>query len=101
MIGVIPDANVIVSANLKPKGFEAYVVSLALNGRIRQYISPEIFEEYNAVLRRPQFPFVPAEIERFLARVQKGSNIVRPTTRVAVCTDEADNRFLECAEARR
>jgi len=99
MIGVVLDTNIIVSANLKPNRLEAYVVSLALNGLVRQFISADIFDEYGAVLRRLEFPFAPQEIERLLARVRKSSKIVRPAAKISGCAHEADNRFLECAAA--
>jgi uncharacterized protein len=96
---VVIDTNVLVSANLKPRAIEADVVSLALNGQITLCVSNPILAEYEDVLRRPKFRFVPQEIDRFLARVQAAAKHVRPVMRVSVCTDDPDNRLLECAEA--
>jgi uncharacterized protein len=99
MMVIVLDTNVLVSANLKPQGLEAYVVSLALNQHIRWSLSEPIFAEYEEVLRRPELGFIPKEIDRFLARVRATSQIVQTSHTVTACSHEADNRFLECAEA--
>jgi uncharacterized protein len=97
MIGVVIDTNIVVSANIKPNGSEAQVVSLALNGRIRLFLSQAILEEYEVVLRYPRLKFVPSEITRFLKRLRRSSTIVAPTTSLSLSPDEKDNRFYECA----
>lgn len=96
---LVVDTNVLVSANLKPHGAEALVVRLALNRRLQLYLSPALLAEYEAVLRRPRFRFVPAEVDRFLAALTAAGILVRPTITRAASPDPDDNRFLECAEA--
>jgi putative PIN family toxin of toxin-antitoxin system len=95
---VVLDTNILVSANLKPHGLEADILSLALNDQIAFCVSGPILAEYEDVLRRPKFRFVTAEITRFLTRVRNAAKHVRPTTTVTVCADDPDNRLLECAE---
>lgn len=64
---------------------------------MRQRLS---LNEYESVLRRPKFNRFPAEIlEGAIQLIQRGVIIVNPPRRLAVSPDEADNRFLECAEA--
>lgn len=99
MTGVVLDTNVLVSANLKPKGLEAYVVSLALNRHIGWFVSAPILAEYEEVLRRPELRFIPDEIECFLSLLRKTSRMIRPSRPVEACLHEADNRSVECAEA--
>lgn len=101
MIGLVLDTNVLVSANLSGEGLEALVVSLALNRRTQLYVSEPILQEYERVLRYPRLKFVPSEVTRFLARLRLGSFLVMPAHTVSASRDEADNRFLECAEAAR
>jgi putative PIN family toxin of toxin-antitoxin system len=50
MIGLILDTNVLMSANLNSDGLEALVVSLALNRKVRHYVSEPILAEYEQVL---------------------------------------------------
>ena len=101
MIRVVLDTNVLVSANLSAEGLEALVVSLALNHKIQLHVSEPILQEYERVLRYPRLKFVAKEVARFLARLRRGSVLVRPTRKVSASPDEADNRFLECAAAAR
>jgi len=101
MIRVVLDTNVLVSANLSDEGLEALVVSLALNQKIQLHISEPILQEYERVLRYPHLGFEAKEVARFLARLRRSSVLVMPTREVSASPDEADNRFLECAEAAR
>ena len=99
MTSVVLDTNVLVSANLRDSGLEALIVALALNRKVQLYVSEPIFQEYRQVLLYPRLKFVSREVERFLARLKRTSIVVTPTHRVSASPDEADNRFLECAEA--
>jgi putative PIN family toxin of toxin-antitoxin system len=101
MIRVVLDTNVLVSANLSEEGLEALVVSLVLNRKIQLHVSEPILQEYERVLRYPRLKFEAKEVARFLARLRRGSVLVMPTRKVSASPDEADNRFLECAEAAR
>lgn len=99
MTRVVLDTNVLVSANLKPRGLEAYVASLALTRHTALFVSEPIIAEYEEVLRRPELRFVPDEIERFLALVRAAASLVRPERTLAICAHEAGNKFVECAGA--
>lgn len=52
---MIYDTNVMVSAVLKPGCIPASLVALALEKQVRLFISPEILDEYDEVLRRGPF----------------------------------------------
>jgi putative PIN family toxin of toxin-antitoxin system len=99
MIGLVVDTNVLVSANLKADGLEAMVVALAFNRKVRMYVSEPMLAEYERVLRYPRLKFQAGEVNRLLALLRESTILVEPTRTVAACRDEADNRFLECAEA--
>ena len=101
MIRVVLDTNVLVSANLSDEGLEALVVSLALNQKIQLHVSEPILLEYERVLRYPRLRFEAKEVAWFLARLRSSSVLVMPTHTLSASPDEADNRFLECAEAAR
>jgi len=95
---VVLDTNVIVSAHLKEEGFESFVLNLALAGKLRLFISDEIFEEYQNVLSRPRFKFNPSKIETSLELIEKISKRVLPKAKLKAAKDPDDNKFLECAE---
>jgi uncharacterized protein len=99
MIAVVLDTNVIVSANLRPDGSEAQVVSLALNKKLKLYVSPPILSEYETVLLYPHLKLVPDEVKAFMALLRSVSEVVKPKQRLTISPDDADNRFYECAEA--
>jgi uncharacterized protein len=95
---IVYDTNVIVSAVLKPGSIPDSLVALALEGRIRLFLTQEILEEYKDVLKRPVFGFDPSAVNAFLNDLEKASVMVYQTRRVTSALDEPDNRFLECAE---
>lgn len=98
MIGLVLDTNVLVSANLNAEGLEALVVSLALNRKVRLFVSEPILIEYERVLLYPRLKFNPQEVSAFMVLLRRASILTKPTHTVRESTDEADNRFLECAE---
>lgn len=98
MIGLVLDTNILVSANLNAQGLEALVVSLALNRKLQLYVSQPILAEYEEVLLYPRLKFNPHEASKLMALLRGTSILVKPTHTVTESADEADNRFLECAE---
>ena len=99
MIRLVLDTNVLVSANLNEEGLEALVLSLGFNRKLRICVSKPIFDEYERVLLYPRLKFDPQQIRRFLKRLRRESILIKPTLRLSESPDEADNRFLECADA--
>jgi uncharacterized protein len=99
MIRLVLDTNVLVSANLAAEGLEAVIVGLVLNRKVQLWVSIPVLEEYERVLRYPKLKFIPKEVTAFLARLRLSSELVTPARSISESTDEADNRFLECAEA--
>ena|ERR1700728_1069759 len=96
---VVIDTNILVSAALTRKSFEATTVKLVGAGRLSLCSSREIPLEYERVLRRTKFKLEPNLIEYFLRLGRDAAVLITPTVRVSVSPDEPDNRFLECAEA--
>src|SRR6266699_2692180 len=96
---VVLDTNVVVSALLKPVGLESQVMRLGLSGAVELSTSAAIVAEYESVLVRPQLKLEPTEIRTALSELRKRGKRVVTSHTLAVCSDEPDNRFLECAEA--
>ena len=99
MIRLVLDTNVLVSANIAEEGLEAVIVALALNKKVQLCVSIPVLEESERVLRYPKLRFIPKEVTTFLARLRIGGEFAIPTLSVSESSEEADNRFLECAEA--
>ena len=100
-IRVVLDTNVVVSAYLSDAGFERYVLDLVLVDKLELVVSKEILEEYDAVLRRPQFGFDPRMVTRSLRLLRSKARVVRPQKQLSAACDPSDNRFLECAHVAR
>jgi uncharacterized protein len=98
MIKVVLDTNVIVSAHLKPEGLERAVLNLALAARVEMYISAAIFSEYDLVLHRSKLNIEPTWADASLRLIRSHATKVDPKRPASASPDEADNRFLECAE---
>ena len=99
MIQVVFDTNVLVSALLKPAGLEGRLLSLALTDLIRLCVSSNVLAEYEAVLPRARFKLHPIAVETALSELSRHSHRVAVNRRLTVSAHEADNRFIECAEA--
>ena len=63
------------------------------------HISPLVLAEYEKVLRRPKFKFPSDRIAAVLQLITRASVLLTELPAVTISPDEADNRFLECAEA--
>ena len=96
---IVFDTNIVVSAMLSPSGTAADGLRLALNRYIQFCASEVIFEEYEEVLRRPKFRRPPQVVSALMKAVRAVAELVKPTATLTVSADDADNRFLECAEA--
>jgi uncharacterized protein len=99
MTPVVLDTNVIVSAMLSQRGNEALVLRLAHSGTFLACVSQVILDEYELVLRRPAFRLPLRSLDQLLSYLNSETLIVVPTFEVHACPHEADNRFLECAQA--
>ncbi len=96
---VVLDTNVVVSGALKPRGLESKVLELVASRRIALFASPEVLAEYQEVLLRPPLGLESGAVNNLLKEIRQAANLVRAKQTVSVSPDEADNRFLECAEA--
>lgn len=95
---IVIDTNVVVSAALKSESLPALLMSLVYEGKLRLFISPYIFSEYEEVLKRPRFGLTIKDIEAFLRVIKDKAQLVNPTKKISrIKADEKDNRILECA----
>lgn len=74
-------------------------MSAVLAGEFTAIASEWTWAEYERVLRRPKFGSLQAWVEATLAQLEARLEWYAVHERIAVASDEADNRFLECAVA--
>jgi hypothetical protein len=105
MIRAVFDTNVFISALFNPKRLPAQVLELALQGKIKLIISPQIIGEIERVMTYPrvkkflaQRQTAPGEIEEGLAKVLKAAVLTPGNLSVkAIPDDPADDMILACA----
>ena len=98
LLKVVLDTNIVVSAHLQGAGFPAFVLDLALASKIQLYITAEVLEEYEAVLRRPRFGIDSKKVTQLIRLIKRKAKRVKPIRTLSVSADPDDNRFIECAE---
>ena len=98
---LVLDTNIYVSAAIKPKGPQRTVLLLALTKPARLYVSAAILAELGDVLARAELKIRKGLRRQFLDLLANRAQLVKPSRRLRVTPDPADNIFLECAEAAR
>lgn len=98
MFKAVYDTNIIVSVVLHKDRLPASLLSLALEGKVRLFVSEQLLREYKGVLKRPKFKLGEKEIENLMSFIRKKAIKVKPTKKlIKIKKDLADNRVLECA----
>ncbi|MCC7461875.1 MAG: putative toxin-antitoxin system toxin component, PIN family [Gammaproteobacteria bacterium] len=97
---VVYDTNIYVSALAIPGGQAERAIALALEGRVKVCISKPIVHEALRVLAQ-KLARAPEQLARTAIFLTDLGESVVPRTKLAVLSDEPDNRILECAVAGR
>lgn len=98
---VVFDANTLISGLLWD-GNEARVIEKAENKEIRLFISPELIEELEGVLKREKFckrlEGKEYTVDKAVSKIALIATLIKPTRKINVIKeDPEDNRVLECA----
>ncbi len=99
---VVLDTNQHISAIIRPDGHPAQIVQLWRIGLIELAISPDILEEFEAVVHRPRiqqkYNLSDADINEYLEVLRTTTVLVPGTVIVdAVPDDPDDNIIIACA----
>ena len=102
MIRVVLDANIYVSAFLKPSGLQAKILEMAFEGKYQIILSREIFEEICSVLQRKKIQArLSVSLEEVIKDLERLATIASWTgssVSVSVCEDPNDDIYLACAK---
>src|SRR5687768_11738210 len=94
------DANVWVSAALRPGSIPSQAIDRARRGEVQSVLSEALIGQVRRALERLGFPA--AAVDDAEAEMRALSVVVEPSFRLSVITaKESDNRVLECAVAGR
>lgn len=102
MLKLVLDTNILVSAFFW-EGNEAELFRKIERGEALLFVSKEILQEIEEVIKRPKFKKVMNTVgltpDQIIQKIISVSRIViGPKLRISVCRDKEDNKFLECAE---
>lgn len=97
---VVLDTNVLVAGLLSAAGPPGWIVEAVLAGDLEPAFDGAIRQEYEEVLRRPEFRFPSARIDDILAALdQFGFVVAAPPPRPIALPDPDDEPFLAVAAA--
>lgn len=101
MVRALLDANVLISAAIRPSGPPGLIVTALLAQRFELVLSPGIIEEVETALALPKirkYLREPDEALRWLADIVAVADLVQDTGKVVgVCRDRADDAVLAAA----
>jgi len=102
MLKVVLDANIFVSAVLKPHSDLARILTWAGEEKIKLVLSEEILSEVKAVLLDPKikkrYRLTPKDIGEFLEKTPRISIITHEKTKIdQINEDPSDNKYLSAA----
>jgi len=92
---VVLDTNVLVSGLLGGSGLD--VIQRWRRGDFVLVVSPQVFEEYQAVLKRPKFGLPEWLVNELLTFIRERAVWIEPEAQVEVARDPTDDKFLEAA----
>jgi uncharacterized protein len=102
MIRVVLDANIYISALLKPNGPQAHLVKRGFEGGFEIVLSEKIFLELCRVLQyrkiAERLPLSKDSLKKFLERLIDIAAWAGDEVTVVACEDPADDIYLSCAK---
>jgi putative PIN family toxin of toxin-antitoxin system len=99
-VRVVFDTNIYISAFITPGGRGEAAFTAAMDGRFRLFTSIPILTETAGKLAG-KFRWERERMVEAVQHIATVAEVVRPRRRLAVLTDDPDNRILECARAAR
>ena len=97
---IVIDTNVLVAGLLSPSGPPGWIVEAVFAGKLEPAFDSAIRQEYDEVLRRPEFGFASTRIDDILAALDQFGFAVAAATPWPVRLPDADDEpFLAVAEA--
>jgi len=97
---IVIDTNVLVAGLLSAFGPPGWIVEAVLAGKLEPAFDSVIRQEYDEVLRRPEFGFASARIDDILAALDQFGFAVAAATAWPIRLPDADDEpFLAVAEA--
>jgi uncharacterized protein len=97
LIRVVFDTNIYISGILF-KGNPRKLLDMAIKGKIRLYVSPEIIDELKDVLARKKFGFAHYSIQSIINEIEAISALLSPAQKYSVISrDLDDNIIIDCA----
>jgi putative PIN family toxin of toxin-antitoxin system len=93
---IVLDANIFVSAFFWG-GNPRFVLERVITGMDELYITKEILDEIESVMKRPKFHVDKEEVSYFIKSIEDVGNIIVPKGQINNGSrDKSDNKYIEC-----
>ena len=99
-MSIVLDTNVLVAGLLSSAGPPAWIIEAVFAGRLELALDAAIRDEYEDVLRRPEFEFPKNRVDDLLAAIDRfAMRVAAAPPNPAPLPDPDDERFLAVAAA--
>jgi hypothetical protein len=92
---VVLDTSVLASGLLG--GSSVPVLERWRRGEFILIVSPEIYAEYESVLKRPKFGLPSSLVDELLSFIRERSHWIEPDVELEIVRDPSDDKFVEAA----
>jgi len=79
-------------------GYPRKLITAVVEGEIESFVSPQIHEEYTEIVEEMQKQYHQRFDEVIFSIFLSKLSIVLPDSKIDLCRDPDDNKFLECAK---
>ena len=93
---IVIDTNVFISAVFFG-GLPLKVLQSVISKQNDAYISPEIWEEYKDVIERMTNKYPSRLKQQLIDEVFKVFKVIIPSSKISICRDHDDDKFISCA----
>ncbi|MDR1323141.1 MAG: putative toxin-antitoxin system toxin component, PIN family [Candidatus Margulisbacteria bacterium] len=93
---IVVDTNILVSA-IFFDGLPEKLVDLILTKVVTIVVSHDLLQEYAATIQNMYGKLAKTRKRFSLAPLLKYSSKIKPTSKIQICRDKDDNKFIDCA----
>lgn len=93
---IVVDTNIIISGTFFG-GYPARVLEYILDDKCQAFVSDEIIDEYRYIAEKFVLTNQGLFGKTYLNKLLEKMILIQPTSRVEICRDPKDDKFIECA----
>ena len=93
---IVVDTNIIISGTFFG-GYPARVLEYILDDKCQAFVSDEIIDEYRYIAEKFVLTNQGLFGKTYLNKLLEKMILIQPTSKVEICRDPKDDKFIECA----